>query len=179
MPQLAKYLFKRIFCLYSTGCYLVSKGRWVFSTSYYWYAKDVKTRILLLLAAAGVVVSGYLVLKSSDPSGVICSIGGGCETVLSSKYAKFLGQPVAGYGLLWYIGTLALIWVTATKRIIPWLWFQLWATIGLVCSLYLLYLEAFVIHAYCTWCLVSLALVSLIFIMSFVRTKESFHVVGR
>jgi uncharacterized membrane protein len=40
------------------------------------------------------------------------------------------------------------------------------ASIGLVFTAYLTYLEAFVIHAWCQWCLVSAALVALIFLLS-------------
>ena len=131
----------------------------------------MKQRILVVLIVAGMLVSGYLLWKSADPSSVTCSIGGGCETVLSSSYSKFLGIPVAGFGLVWYLVALALVWLTLFRRIWAELPLQAWAVGGLAFSLYLLYLEKYVIGAYCTWCLVSLGLVILIFTLIFATKK--------
>jgi len=128
-------------------------------------------RILLLLIVAGVLVSAYLVYKAGDPSSVACSIGGGCEKVLSSEYAKLYGYSVALYGLVWYLAGLILVWLVYIRRIWTKSIFQLWALGGLGFSLYLLYLEAYQIHAYCTWCLVSLGLVTLLTALSFVKSK--------
>jgi uncharacterized membrane protein len=116
-------------------------------------------RSLTILAAAGLLVSIYLTFKTYDPSSVACSIGGGCETVLSSDYAKILGIPVSVFGILWYVIQLGLIYFLLVKKSSSPSLLRIWAALGLVFSLYLLYLEAFVIHAYCTWCLVSLAIV--------------------
>lgn len=132
----------------------------------------MKTKLRLLLIAAGLVVSGYLAFKSSDPGAVVCSIGGGCETVLTSRYAKLLGMPVADFGLVWYLISFLLAWQIWIKQNWPVWFFRAWTAIGLSVSLYLLYLEKYVIHAYCTWCLVSLAFVGLLFILSFFTTKE-------
>lgn len=132
----------------------------------------MKTKLALLLIGAGLVVSGYLVFQSNNPEAVVCSIGGGCETVLTSRYAKFLGMPVADFGLVWYLISLLLVWRIWIKKRWPVWFFRAWTTIGLVVSLYLLYLEKYVIHAYCTWCLVSLGLVGLLFILSFFTTRE-------
>ena len=129
------------------------------------------SRILILLVVAGVMISTYLLYKEGDPSSVACSIGGGCEKVLSSEYAKLYGYSIALYGLVWYLTGLALIWLVYIRRIWTKTIFQLWAFSGLFFSLYLLYLEATKIHAYCTWCLISLGLVILITGLSFVKSK--------
>lgn len=116
-------------------------------------------KVLIILAAAGVLVSVYLTFKTYDPSSVACSVGGGCETVLSSKYAKLLGIPVSIFGILWYLVQLALIYFSLISPRFPSVWLRHWALAGLAFSLYLLAMEMFYIHAYCTWCLVSLAIV--------------------
>jgi|SRR3990167_5201451 len=131
----------------------------------------MRSKILLIAVVVGIVVSGYLYLKTLDPSSVTCSIGGGCETVLSSQYAKIFGLPVAGLGVLWYLVSLLLVWLVYFKRIWATLPFQIWVSIGLVFSLYLLYLEKYKIGAYCTWCLVSLGLVILIFTLIFAKKR--------
>ncbi|MEK7548371.1 MAG: vitamin K epoxide reductase family protein [Patescibacteria group bacterium] len=131
----------------------------------------MRGKILLVLAAAGLVISGYLVLKTEDPSSVVCSIGGGCETVLSSQWARIGPLSVAWLGVAWYVALLVVIWLTDFSRRATPLVLIGWAASGLLFSLYLLYLEAFKIKAYCTWCLASLVIVGLIFVISFVKIK--------
>jgi len=129
-------------------------------------------RLLTILAGAGLLVSVYLTVITYDPSSVACSIGGGCETILSSPYAKIFGIPVSAYGILWYIFQLAVIYLVLIKKdqhpvVLKW-----WIGLGLAISLYLLYLEAIVIHAYCTWCLVSLAIVIITTVLVFWRQTK-------
>lgn len=131
----------------------------------------MKQKALTILAVAGLIIAGYLLFKTSDPSSVVCSVGGGCETVLSSQYAKMFGLPTAGFGVIWYAFALILIWLVYFKRIWVELYFRIWAIGGLVFSLYLLYLERYQIHAYCTWCLTSLAIVVLINGLIWVKSK--------
>jgi len=82
------------------------------------------------------------------------------------------GFPVAGLGIVWYLVALLLVWLVYFKRTWAILPFQLWAVAGLGFSLYLLYLEKYKIGAYCTWCLVSLGLVILIFLVVFAKKKQ-------
>lgn len=131
----------------------------------------MKHKILLVLVVAGIIVSSYLYITTFDPSSVTCSLGGGCETVLSSHYAKILGFPVAGLGIAWYLVALILTWLIYFRRIWSELPMQFWAIGGLGFSLYLLYLEKYKIGAYCTWCLVSLGLVVLINTLVFAKKR--------
>jgi len=133
----------------------------------------VKSRLLVILAVAGILVSGYLFWKGADPASVTCSIGGGCETVLSSPYAKMFGFPVAGLGIIWYVVALTLVWLVYFRRVWAELPIQIWAAFGLAFSFYLLYLEKYKIGAYCTWCLVSLGLVILITVLVFAKTRQN------
>lgn len=132
----------------------------------------MKQRLLVIFIVAGILVSGYLFWKTFDPSSITCSIGGGCETVLSSRYAKIYGLPVAGMGVFWYLATLVLVWLVYFKRIWAELPLRIWAVVGLAFSLYLLYLEKYQIGAYCTWCLISLGLVVLINGLIFIKKKR-------
>lgn len=125
------------------------------------------TRVLTILAVAGLIVSTYLTFKTYDPSSVACSVGGGCETVLSSKYAYFFGVPVSIYGIFWYFLQLVLIYYVLIKHNGEQHWLRAWAVGGLGFSLYLLAVEVFYIHAYCTWCLVSLGIVTATVVLVF------------
>ncbi len=131
-----------------------------------------KVKALLVLTAFGLIVSTYLTIKAHDPSGVVCSIGGSCETVLSSQYARFFGLPTSAWGIIWYAVGFVLIYLTFIRRRYPWSYFFLWVLSGLIFSLYLFGLEIFRIHAYCTWCLSSLFAVILLFIITLLARKE-------
>jgi len=136
------------------------------------FGLDNTTKALVILTGAGIIVAGYLTLKTADPGSVVCSIGGGCETVLSSQYAKIAGFPVAGLGLLWYMTLLAVTWLVYAKRVWSPLVAMIWVSGGLLFSLYLLYVSRFLIGAYCTWCLVSLGLVALISLLVFTKGRK-------
>lgn len=133
---------------------------------------SAKGKWLAVLVVFGFLVSFYLTLKAHSPETVVCSIGGACETVLSSRYAFLFGWPVAAWGLIWYAVGLVLTYLTFFKRSYPWFYFFSWALAGLVFSLYLFSLEALKIHAYCTWCLSSLGAVIIIFIITLSARKE-------
>ena len=74
-----------------------------------------QAKILFVLAVLGLIVSSYLWNKSSEPENVICSIGGGCDIVLSSRFAYLFGIPVEAFGFFWYLVALLLIWKTFFK----------------------------------------------------------------
>src|SRR5713226_8028769 len=112
---------------------------------------------IALLALVGLFVAVYLWLHAIGIGGAIkCGASGACEVVQTSRWAVFLGQPVALYGVIGYvvilIVALAGLWPAAlVQRGWNVLLFGL-ATIGFVFTLYLTYLEVFVIHAICRWC---------------------------
>jgi uncharacterized membrane protein len=126
-----------------------------------------KRMIVAMLALAGIFVATYLLLFKLGMIGELsCSIGS-CETVNTSKWATFLGIPVAGWGVAWYVGMFVLALVSTGERFVdsPVVSLVLLAVAatGLIFSLYLTYLELFQIHAICQWCVVSAIIVTIIF----------------
>ena len=102
------------------------------------------------VALAGFLVAGYLTWVHFDGAALVCVVGGGCETVQESDYAEVLGVPVATLGLVSYAVVAGLVvWDTGISR----LGAAMIALVGLLFSMYLLALQAFVIDAYCVWCL--------------------------
>ena len=103
-----------------------------------------------MLAVAGISVAGYLTWAHYADSGVVCIRGGGCETVQKSSYSELAGIPVAVLGLGFYAAMLVLLgWDTTNARLAA-------ATLGvagLLFSAFLLVVQAFVIDAFCIWCL--------------------------
>ena len=104
---------------------------------------------LLLVSSIGIGVSVYLTYVHYQPAALICTAGGGCETVQDSKYAVLAGIPLAVLGLSAWITALALtIWNSDLAR-------TLTAALALVAVAfvgYLVILQLFVIDAICVWC---------------------------
>lgn len=110
------------------------------------------------LAAIGVVLTLVLLWGTAGSNDLpYCSHGSGCDLVQASNWSRFLGLPLA----LWGLGLYALMVVLALG--VPRLarrrfWLGLAATCGAVASIYLTVISVVVIEALCTYCLVSLAL---------------------
>ena len=136
-----------------------------------------KRMIVAALALAGIFLALYLLLYKLGMIGALtCSVGS-CETVNTSKWARFLGLPVAGWGVAWYMATFALALGGiqgrfAESRGLP-LALLVMTSSGLVFSTYLTYLELFVINAICQWCVVSAVLVVVMFILTLLDYRES------
>jgi uncharacterized membrane protein len=114
-------------------------------------------RVLLgVLAAAGLLISAYLTWVHFAQVAPVCVGGsGGCETVQSSRYATVLGVPVAVLGIIGYAGLLFSAVLRGELGV--YLGFMI-ALVGTLFSAYLTYLEVFVIHAICQWCVASAAI---------------------
>ncbi|MCL4390275.1 MAG: vitamin K epoxide reductase family protein [Patescibacteria group bacterium] len=109
-----------------------------------------KLRILILvLALVGVFDAGVLTAQHLVTLNLPCPVGGGCELVLRSKYAAVGPVPLAAFGLVYY---LTIFWLALKKQTKLLLGLMV---VGVVFSAYLVYLQLFVIHALCQYCLVS------------------------
>ena len=108
---------------------------------------------LLVATIGSLLVSGYLVIVRLLGETPACGPVRGCETVTTSEYATVLGIPVALYGLglaVVLVGCATLWWRRADRR--PLLIAYGLLLIATLVVAYLTYLELFVIHAICAWC---------------------------
>jgi uncharacterized membrane protein len=129
-------------------------------------------RIQLLLIVAGIGIASYLTYVKLFDVKPYCAGVGNCEAVQSSPYAELLGVPVAIWGLLSYLGLLALFLV---KRA-DWRGFGhlarqvtfLATLVGVMYSAYLTYLELFVINEICPWCVASAIVMTALFVLAIV-----------
>jgi uncharacterized membrane protein len=82
--------------------------------------------------------------------------------VLGSVYAKFSGIPIAAFGALAYFAafSFAIFAIFGYARARTFLALVVWAMFGV--TLWLLYVQAFVLHAFCRYCLFSAALIFLL-----------------
>lgn len=122
---------------------------------------------LVFTAFLGLLVSGYLLIHYVSPEPIPCVTGEGCAIAQQSAYSSFLHIPTPVYGIVFYltVGFLGALYSETTKKqTLPLL--VLVTTIGLAVSLFLSFVEAFVIHAWCSWCVASAILSIVAFIIT-------------
>jgi len=121
------------------------------------------------LIIIGIGVAGYLSYIETQSTEAVCGPVGDCNTVQSSRYAKLFGVlPIGVLGLIGYLGLLT-TWVV--RNYLPKfakpadIAFFGMAFFAVIFSLYLTYLEPFVIKAVCIWCLSSAVIVTLLLLI--------------
>lgn len=138
--------------------------------------------VIAAVSLIGLFVATYLWLYKIGVIGQLtCSIGS-CETVNTSRWATFLGQPVAFWGVGFYVSMLSLSLLgtfiesfEADRRVsVALVALSGW---GVLFSGWLTYLELAVIHAICIWCVVSACLVLVLFLLA-VAELRSLKAVG-
>ena len=110
-----------------------------------------------VLGLIGLADSAYLTVHHYTAEPVPCSIVEGCETVLTSAYATIGDFPIAAIGALGYFIAFSLAVLAAYGNRTAWLLFGIQAAVMAAVSAYLIYLQGFVIGAFCQFCLVSAA----------------------
>jgi uncharacterized membrane protein len=140
---------------------------------------EMKSRNLTMIGLAGVglVVALYLLTVHWGWWTAVCLGVGNCEVVNTSIYSELLGIPVALLGALTYLGLIVLglaVWQEMYAEYARLARFFI-AVIGVVFSAYLTYIEFFVLHEICPWCVSSAILITLIAILSIVdlRAEET------
>lgn len=136
--------------------------------------------LAFMVALIGLFDAAYLTYQHYSGSDLICNISHGCEKVLTSKYAVVAGVPVALLGVIYYATVLMVVVHMLTNRPRPRVMLLL-GLAGFLPTLYLLFLQAFVIGAWCQYCLLSAMTSTGIFAISIVmniktnnlKTKES------
>jgi uncharacterized membrane protein len=113
----------------------------------------------VVLAIAGIGVATYIAIAESGGGAPKCLAGGGgCETVADSQYSHLAGINVAVIGIFGYVLLLAAAIVPGDPGRFGGF---LAALVGFGFSVYLTYLELFVIDAICQWCVASAVLMTL------------------
>jgi len=123
---------------------------------------------IALLALSGIFVSSISLYHHFSKSKTsFCDIGQSfnCDLVNRSQYSVFHGIPVALLGILGYLLILSLATVYREKAETPFILAGV-TLAGLGFALYLTYIEAFVLHAWCILCLSSLTLITVAAVLS-------------
>lgn len=132
---------------------------------------------MALISLFGLFLGAYLTLYKFGVVGTLACNVGSCEQVQTSRWSVFLGLPVATWGLGFYLLMLALSVAGLQPRFLDSrrlsLTTLLLAGWGVLFTAWLNYLEAFVIHAWCEWCLGSAAMVLLLFGLAVMDWRET------
>ena len=125
---------------------------------------------IAVLALIGVFDAAYLsAYKFGVIGGLTCTVGS-CEQVQNSPQSELFGIPVSVLGLGAYVALLALALVGVQprfahdRRIAQAI--AAISGVGMLFSAYLTYVEAWVIHMWCMYCVISAILITLIFLLS-------------
>ena len=129
--------------------------------------------ITALLSLIGLADAIYLTVQDLTGQSLRCTIVSGCSEVLSSKYAHIGSIPLASVGAFAYftVFSLAILAAFGYRFARP----LLAALVGvmLLMSLWLLYLQAFVIHHFCQYCLLSAAVTIGLTIMVLIASRRT------
>lgn len=120
------------------------------------------------IALIGLGDSVYLTVKHLLDEKVPCTVLSGCEMVLTSQYAEIFGIPTAAFGALAYFLVFSLAILAAFGNRLMWFLFGLLTAVMLIFTLWLLYLQAFVINAFCQFCLLSAATSVSLFVIAII-----------
>lgn len=120
-----------------------------------------------ILGLLGLGVATYISIVEAGGGSPVCVAGStGCSTVAESDYAELAGINVAFIGVIGYLSILTATLIGSDLGRAAGLLFSL---VGFGFSLYLTYLELFVINAICQWCVASAVIMTALFVVSLLR----------
>jgi uncharacterized membrane protein len=128
--------------------------------------------IAALVSLIGLGDAIYLTVEHLTGQSLRCTIVSGCSEVLSSKYAQIGSVPLASVGALAYftVFSLSILAAFGYRFARP----LLTALVGVMflTTLWLLYLQAFVIHHFCQYCLLSAAVTITLTILTLIASRK-------
>jgi uncharacterized membrane protein len=141
--------------------------------------RDTLRLLSLALVIIGLLISGYLSYVKLAEVPLVCVQGSdtfNCEVVQNSAYSRIAGIPVAWLGFATYIVLLALVLLENRINFLEENGVMLFFGITLFAwlySMYLVYLQFFVLKALCPWCLGHEVIMTLLFVISLLRLRNS------
>jgi uncharacterized membrane protein len=109
----------------------------------------------MLVSLIGLGDSLYLTIQHLTGQSVRCAVTTGCSAVLSSHYAAIAGVPTAAFGALAYFAAFSLATMASFGYERARTALAILVAPMLIMTLWLFYVQAFVLHAFCEYCLLS------------------------
>lgn len=141
-----------------------------------WIQKNARG-ILAITAGLGAALTGYLtVSKWLEQPAAFCGAGQGCDLVLSSRWATFLGLPTALLGFLGFAAVLLLAVMPESLNpslVKRWRWPGLFGVVTAMAAfeLYMLYLMVGVLRTFCLYCSIAIGLVAILTFITWIGRR--------
>lgn len=132
---------------------------------------DVLVRIVIsLLGVCGFLVAAHIRYHKKTNQVLVCPIKFDCNTVINSDYSKFFGIPVEILGMIYYgLIFFTYLFFILLANIVPNIlvgFMIIVSHIALIFSLYLLFVQIFILRKLCSWCIVSAIISACIFVLT-------------
>ena len=126
--------------------------------------------VFYIFSSLGLIDTVYLSYHAIKKTDVACWFfpKEWCRKVQYSEYSKTFGIPNSYLGLMMYAGILVLTTYTVIGILPAWI-VKTVVALGFLFSMYFTFIQAFVLRAFCTWCVVSAVNFTVMFIFLFVR----------
>jgi len=124
-------------------------------------AQTIFYSIAALIALIGLAEATYLTVLFLTGETAVCGSSADCSKVLGSSYAKIGPVPISGLGAIAYFSafSFAIFGAFGYAQLRK---FFTWTVLAMFCmTLWLLFVQAFRLHAFCRYCLFSAALIFL------------------
>ncbi|MBS1787839.1 MAG: vitamin K epoxide reductase family protein [Acidobacteria bacterium] len=128
--------------------------------------------LAMLLSLVGLLDSIYLTVQHLAGKSVKCTVTDGCSKVLSSSYATVAGMPTASFGAMAYFTAFSLATLAAFGSQQARTWLAVLIVPMILTTCWLFYLQAFVLHAFCEFCLLSATMSSLLTLLAFLGWRS-------
>jgi uncharacterized membrane protein len=127
--------------------------------------------VAALVSLAGLADSIYLTVEHISGRSVKCTIVSGCSEVLSSPYASVRGIPLALIGAAAYFSAFSLATLAAFDYKLAGTLLTLLVGLMFLTTLWLVYLQAFVIGHFCQFCLLSAIVTTILTVLVVIARK--------
>ena len=130
--------------------------------------------LAMVLSLIGLMDAIYLTVQHLSGKSVKCTVTGGCSKVLSSSYATIAGMPTASFGAMAYFAVFSLATLAVFGSKLARTWMAILVVPMILMTCWLVYLQAFVLHAFCEFCLLSASMTVLLTLLAFAgwRSQE-------
>jgi uncharacterized membrane protein len=118
--------------------------------------------VAALVSLTGLIEATYLTVLALTGETAVCGGSADCFRVLGSEYAKVIGIPVALFGAFAYFSTFSCATFAAFGHALARKLFAILVWAMFAATLWLLFVQAFLLHAFCHYCLFSAAMIFLL-----------------
>lgn len=129
--------------------------------------------LFILISLIGILDASYLTFEHFSINNIICNINDTCNIVLTSKYAEILGVPLAILGLMYYLTIFINSFLFKITKYTGYKLILLYLPIfSFFFSIWLVYLQLFILNSICIYCMASAIISTMIFILSIMLNKS-------